>query len=104
MIGIESWLSEQGPISGQDGVFGPTVSRVFFSGPEFSPTGQIVFVVWREIDLFFSAAILAQLDCEISQCVFVPESSEDNAIVLIDIKKMELREETSDMIDDDDWK
>ena len=56
-----------------------------------------------EIDLFFSAAILAQLDCEISQCGLVPESSEDNAMVLIDIKKNELREETSEMIDDEDW-
>ena len=53
--------------------------------------------------IFYPAAISARLDCEISQCVFVPDCSEDNAMVLIDITNKDLKEETSEMMDDEDW-
>ena len=53
--------------------------------------------------MFHSAAILSQLDCDISQCDFVTVGIEDDVMVVINIAKKELSEEPNEMIDDEDW-
>jgi len=110
-VDLESWLHGRGPSSDQDGAFGPKVSRVF-SGPEIFPGVGFSSCVGekrsfcgfkRKSELSFSAAILAQLDCDISQCDFVPVGIEDNVMVVINIAKKELSEEQNEMTDGEDW-